>query len=261
MQHSANFYNGFMTENNQLPQITEQERRALAICGICKASQLAAVSRSALLADVQKATEHFPQEMQVLTEQRIDELIAASHTIQHELQDKDSTEQERAQETVTYERLAPHLVITHRRRRRQENLKEEQKTGFDKGHSIHNSWPLRTYISAFFAILFYVDILAWLVVPMLIFMGLLPDLNMKLALAVLIAAGLPYIVYAKYTKCPVCSMPILDRRHFSRNKYAHNFPILGHVFCTALYILFGFWFRCPACGTPQHLIRRHKHNR
>ncbi len=257
MQHSANF----MTENTQLPQITEQERRALAICGICKASQLAAVSRSALLADVQKATEHFPQEMQVLTEQRIDELIAASQRIDHESQDLTPAEPKITREAAPYERVAPHLVITHRKKHRQNEVDEEQRTGFDKGHSIHNSRPLRTYISAFFTILFYVDILAWITVPLIIFMGFLPELNTKLVLAVLIVGALPYITFAKHTQCPVCSMPILDRRHFSRNKHAHNCPILGHVFCTAMHILFCFWFRCPGCGTPQRLIRRRKHNR
>ena len=249
-----------MTENNQLPTITEQERKALAICGICKASQLAAVSRSALLADVQKATELFPQDMQVLTEQRIDELIAESQRINHEIEENAPSEQKVAQDADSYVRVAPRLAATHRRRSRQEVLREEQKIGYDKGRCIHNSRPLRTYFSALFTILFYVDILAWLSVPVLIFMGLLPELNEKLLLAVLIAGALPYICYAKHTRCSVCNMPILNRRHFSRNKHAHNFPILGHVFCTALSILFRFWFRCPACGTPQHLIHRHKHN-
>jgi hypothetical protein len=252
-----------MNENNYLQQISEQERKALAICGICKASQLATVSRDALLADIQKATEHFPQEMQVLTEHRLDEIIAESQRINNELLDRTEVEHKKTSDTDSYERVSPTLVITHRRRHKQDSVKEEQRTGFDKGHSIHNSRPLRTYISALFAILFYVDILAWLTVPLLIFMGLLPELNdmLTLVLVLLVAGALPYITYAKYTKCPVCSMPILNRRHFSRNKYAHNLPILGHVFCTSLFILFCFWFRCPACGTPQHLIRRHKHNR
>ena len=250
-----------MTENNQLPKATEQERKALAICGICKASQLAAVSRSALLADVQKATEHFPQEMQVLTERRIDELIAECQRIDRESQDGTQVEEKKTREEAPYKRVAPHLVITHRRKHRHEEVGEEQRTGFDKGHSIHNSRPLRTYMSAFFTILFYVDILAWITVPVLIFMGFLPELNTILLLAVLIAGALPYITYAKYTQCPVCSMPILNRRHFSRNKHAHNCPILGHVFSTALHILFCFWFRCPGCGTPQRIIRKHKQNR
>lgn len=261
MQHSANPPYGTMRENTYLQQISEQERKALAICGITKASQLTSVRRDALLADIQKATEHFPQEMQALTEQRIDEIIAESQRIENEIQDTAEVEPTEPKADSPYERAVPHLVVTHRRRHRQEKLREAQKTGFDKGHSIHNSWPLRTYISAFFAILFYVDILAWLVVPTLIFMGLLPELNDKLVLVLLVAGGLPYITYAMHTKCPVCSMPILNRQHFSRNKYAHKIPILGHVFCTSLYILFCFWFRCPACGTPQHLIRRHKHNR
>lgn len=250
-----------MNENNYLQQISERERKALAICGIYKASQLATVSRDALFADIQKAAEHFPQEMQVLTEHRLDEIIAESQSINSELPAGEEDKQKPTSEDGSYERISPHLVVTHRRRHRKENLKEEQRTGFDKGHSIHNSWPLRTYMSAIFTIMFYVDILAWLTVPLLIFMGLLPDLDIKLVLVVLAVGALPYITYAKYTKCPVCSMPILNRRHFSRNKYAHNLPILGHVFCTALIILFCFWFRCPACGTPQHLIRRHKRNR
>lgn len=249
-----------MPENNYLLQLNEQERQALAICGICKAEQLKEANRDVLFADVQKATEHFPQVMQVLTEQRIDEIIA-------ECQDKLQTEQEYAQirqeETksdVPFRRSSPELVVTHRKRRRDENLREVQKSGFDKAHCIHNIRPLRTYLSALFTILFYVDILAWLAVPLLIFMGLLPELNIMLVLVVLVTGVVPYITYAKYTKCPVCNMPILSRRHFSRNKYAHNCPILGYVFSTALHILFCFWFRCPGCGTPQHLIRRHKHN-
>lgn len=250
-----------MTDSNYLQQISEQERRALAICGISKADQLASISRDALLADIQKATEHFPQEMQVLTEQRLDEIIAQCKKTVNLLQDEPPTKQKATKEDTVYERVTPHLVVTHHRRSRQEALIEEQKNGFDKGRSIHNTRPLRTYLSAIFTILFYVDILAWIAVPLLIFMGFLPELNVKLVLGVLVAGALPYITLAKHTKCPVCSIPILSRRHFSRNKFAHNFPLLGHVFCTALHILFFCWFRCPGCGTPQHLIRRHRHNR
>lgn len=249
-----------MTDSNYLQQISEQERRALAICGISKAEQLVSISRDALLTDILKATEHFPQEMQVLTEQRLDEIIAQCKITSHEIQVETDTEQKPTKEVTAYERVNPRLVVTHHRRTRQGALREEQKNGYDKGRCIHNSRPLRTYLSAIFTILFYVDILAWITVPLLIFMGLLAELNAKLVLAVLVAGALPYIAYAKHTKCPVCSMPILNRRHFSRNKDAHNFPLLGHVFCTALHILFCFWFRCPGCGTPQHLIRRHKHN-
>lgn len=250
-----------MPENNYLLKFSEQERRALAICGICKADQLKSVNRDVLLADVQKATEHFPQEMQILTELRLDEIIAECKTTAPALLDEPPTEQNAPREDTVYERVSPRLVVTHHRRPRQETLREEQKNGFDKGHSIHNTRPLRTYLSAIFTILFYVDILAWIAVPLLIFMGFLPELNVKLVLGVLVAGALPYITHAKHTKCPVCGMPILNRRHFSRNKYAHNWPLLGFVFSTALHILFCLWFRCPSCGTPQHLIRRHKHNR
>ena len=55
-----------MTDSNYLQQISEQERRALAICGISKAEQLVSISRDALLTEVLKATEHFPQEMPLL---------------------------------------------------------------------------------------------------------------------------------------------------------------------------------------------------
>lgn len=251
-----------METPDYISTLPEAEQKALAVCGIYKSAQFSSVSIKALLGDLHQAREYFPEHMRPLSDSRLREIyrVAINDPIENDDSDLPMREDKAPDESEKPDRY-PQLVVSHRSQASRKHTKSiingsDIVEGIhDKAHCINTGRPLRLYIGAWCVILFYLDLIAWFVIPSLMLTGIL-ELNPILVIAGLVAGAVPYFLIARRATCTVCNMRVYDRRNFPKNRYAHNIPLLGHVFSTALHIIFCMWFRCPACGTPQKLIRR-----
>ena len=237
-------------------ELTEPEQQALAVCGIYTAEQMAAIDLGSLLHDIQLAKEHFPEVMAELREERVRELYR--HLIGEPTepgQQATPTTPDRDSGDLTIRKL-PKLSPRGSRKRRRSSLTSNLKSLHDKEHCIHNTRPLKVYLSAWFTVLFYADILAWLTIPPLMLVGLIPEINAKLVIAALAIPAVPYLLSGRRACCSICQVPLFPLRRYTHNRFAHSFPLLGISLPTALHVIFCLWFRCPACGSPQRLLRR-----
>lgn len=246
-----------MNTQDYISTLNEAEQRALAICGITKAAQLATCRYAALCVDAEQAREFFPEEMAVLTQERLQSIFRTAaeqmgvpaepaEIPQQSRQNQDASPdtETRATSGVTLSR-APHAKSKFDRR-------------YSKAHCIPCRQPVRTYLSALLVVLFYLDCAAWLIVPILLYLGLLPTDNATLVLTALALPPVLYFVVCPGTSCTVCKVLYITKRGFAYSRHAHNWPLLGTPLSTALHILLFLWFHCPACGTPQSLFRRRK---
>lgn len=250
-----------MNEHNYLDTLPEKERTALAICGISKDNQLRRISLSNVLADVKLAAENFPEEMAALSEERIREIYQSCN--QEEAIDPEETRPEpSAKVDDIAQRQIPKLVLARRGSSKKNRSSSQPRTGeelHNKAHCIHCARPLKVYFSAWFTLLFYLDLLAWIVLPILFLLELLPEVRPMIIIAALIGGVLPFFLVARRANCAVCNINIFILRRFSESQYAHKFPLLNRNVSTALHIILFLWYRCPGCGTPQHLMRRRRH--
>ena len=239
--------------------LSTSEQQALAICGITKASQLSKCGLASLLGDVAKARELFPEQMSSLSDERLTE-IYRSVCGTDEQAEEEAKRDESCISEEGFTRISPQLVVSRRYRQRRINKEQDKEYNIEalhkKNHSVHCVSPLRIYFSAWVTILLYIDIAAWFIVPALFMVGLLPPFNPYI---IIVGLLLPLILFwqiSRNARCTVCNVHIFTLRKFGINRYAHNWPIFGRLLSTSLHIIFRLWFRCPACGTPQAIMRR-----
>lgn len=247
-----------MKEDKHLDTLTEEERNALAICGITKDAQLRKLPLSSILADISLAAENFPAEMAALPEQRIKEIYQLCNQEAEIVQEvKRPVHSDRIDDIA--ERQIPTLVLARRGSSRKKRSSSSPRTSdelHNKAHCIHCARPIKIYFGAWFTLLFYLDLVAWIVLPLLFMLELLPAVSAKLLIATLVAGLLPFFLISRGARCSVCNINIFMLRSFSENQYAHSLPLLNRNIATALHIITFLWYRCPGCGTPQHLLRR-----
>ncbi|MBR3925935.1 MAG: hypothetical protein IKJ58_04140 [Akkermansia sp.] len=247
-----------MKEDKHLDTLSAEERNALAICGITKDAQLRKIPLSSILTDVSMAAENFPAEMAALPEQRIEEIYQLCN--QEEVIDSEEKRpvlSDRIDDIA--QRRIPTLVLARRgssKKSRSSSTSRTSKELHNKSHCIHCARPIRIYFSAWFTLLFYLDLVAWIVLPLLFLLELLPVVSAKLIIAALVAGLLPFFFVARGARCSVCNINIFILRSFSESQYAHKLPLLNRNISTALHIILFLWYRCPGCGTPQHILRR-----
>lgn len=243
-------------------QLSEPERQALAVCGIYKAEQLAEVGLKALLRDIELASECFPEQMSALSEKRLKELFSAVTGTTGVTETPTNEEPKEPTDETGVNRELPKLIpLRHSSsKKKKKPTSKTHKELHDKSHCVHCTHPLRIYIGAWLTLLFYIDILAWLTIPALLLMGVLPEMNAKLVIAGLLLPALPFIFTCRKAKCSVCNIAIYPLRRYTHNRFAHNFLFFGTALSTALHVICFLWFRCPGCGTPQRLLRK-KRNR
>ncbi len=242
-------------------QLSEAEQRAFAICGITNIDQIGAVGVEQLLRDVSHAKEIFPEEMAVLTPERLSEILKVKPQEQESTVVEPPKDFERTS-NLLFPRSAPVLTLSrHQHRKRKKGQAASPAEHHSKSHSIHCAHPVRVYFCSWAVVLFYVDLLAWLIIPPLIILGVLPDLQAEYTVAALAILILPYFITVGKTRCSVCNMQIFSLRGYTRNGHAHKFPLLGVSLPTALHIIFFLWFRCPNCGTPQKLSGKRRSRR
>lgn len=128
-------------------------------------------------------------------------------------------------------------------------------------NAVHSTHPIAVYLGAWATILLVLDVCATIIIPTLIILGFELNINIK-TVGIAIAAGcaLPYFCLTSRAMCSVCRISIYSFKKYSHNRQAHWMPLLGCALPTALHVAFRFWFRCPACGTPQKLFRRTRHH-
>ncbi len=128
-------------------------------------------------------------------------------------------------------------------------------------NAVHNTHPIALYLGAWATILLVLDVCAIIIVPTLIILGF--DLNVNIRTTGFAIAGgcaLPYFLLSARALCSVCRIKVFSFKKYSHNREAHWMPLLGCALPTALHVAFRFWFRCPACGTPQKLYRHTRHH-
>lgn len=247
-----------MNETDYIATLSEAERKALAICGISKDSQLAACSLPRLLADLQKAREFFAEEVEAMPDTRLTEIY---HTVCRDArQDSEAPTGENITTPDSNARQCPTLVVSRRHKRGSAHKhgagEPDIESMHDKKHCIHCIRPGKIYLAAWSVILLYLDLAAWFILPALMLLGIIPLYNPIIIIPALILPVLIFVVCSGGANCTVCNVKVFSLRKFGYNRYAHNWPLVGQLLPTALHVIFCLWYRCPACGTPQSLLRR-----
>lgn len=131
---------------------------------------------------------------------------------------------------------------------------------YDYHNAVHNTHSVAVYLGAWATILFVLDICTILIIPILIILGFDIQIDIRgVGIYLAIAAAMPYLCLNSRAVCSVCRIGIFSFKKYSHNRQAHWMPLLGCALPTALHVAFRFWFRCPACGTPQKLFHRPRH--
>lgn len=251
-----------MEEYDVISTLSDAERKALSICGIVKSEQLLTCSMEALCRDASQAREFFPEDMAALPEERLLAIIRSAGNRQTEppkLTPAQPTEEgtETADSKPHPQQHKPAASVSDEHHHSAEKKAAEPD---GKRRCIHCSHPFGVYMGAWATVLLYIDIVAWVVVPPMLMLEILPEFPAIIVLAILALPIFMYCVLSRAAVCTVCNVKVFSMRSFTLNKHAHNYFLLGRKLSTALHVIFCLWFRCPVCGTPQALLKR-KHHR
>ena len=77
-------------------------------------------------------------------------------------------------------------------------------------------------------------------------------------LVVFVIIGLMHFSATLRTRCRVCSCQFFRMRRCDKHRLAHNLPLMGYSFATALHLILFKWMRCMYCGTAIRLRPRLK---
>lgn len=267
-------------DNPLLSSLSSDERASLALCGVTRDVQLSRNSAAALWRDLEQSRELFPERSCTLTQEKLERLCRqAAAAYPDEAGDEDipvpeptSTEQEADElNLIRHNRSYPTFRPIRRSRRSRKHAqgspdtqadgeKDDDVRMSDKRHCVHGRHSLATWLGAWATLLLVADMVAFLCIPIAVFMGgTLPFSVQQCAIIALICA-LPWFCFVGTARCAVCSMKTFSFRRYVHSKNAHRVPLLGIVIPTALHVAFLGWYRCPACGTPQKLFRRRRHS-
>lgn len=245
-------------------ELSQAEREELALCGITTAQQLERCSVATLMSDLENLKSFFPDREMVLSEARVRDIC---------IEEVEKSETENELVIVRQER-SPSSQFRHKKNLREEILKKREEAEAERHrkaqarhlspmeklermhglsshfHAVRCSHPVRAYVGAWATLLLIVPFFALLIIPAMLLTGHIDGgkpLYFGLGFASLV---LPWLLVARRAECGVCHIPLFKFGNYPHNKDAHHLPFLGYTFTTALHIIFLFWFRCPACGTP-----------
>ena len=263
-----------MEHKDYIASLPETERKVLAVCGISKAEQLSRISPERLFAEMEQARQLFGEdELPALSQERLQEIYKHCAELMGNTQPEQKPQKKTEEED--FARNMPELKLRNKNRHRKvedsetagtvqemthDEAEKRKKHLISKSGAIRCTHPLRTLLSALLLIWMYVAIIGAIAYTAGLLLGMIKNATALIPTALFISAVLPYLLIVRKTKCSVCNMPSLSMANYPRNKFAHHFPLLGYTLPTALHIIFFWWYRCPACGTPQKLIKK-KHHR
>ena len=268
--------------------LPEAEQKALSLCGITDARQLAKISPQALLRELEQARSIFQGDIpdSLLNEARLAELCAAAAQATSTF--PDTAEQE--SEMLAAERVRPNVTVYGARPQHRDEdffvrhqptesafLKDIKQTRdpvtnldparAERGKSMRFSTircghPVVVYVGAFATIMLIpaaliVITLLWQVVTQ---GNTLPPERLGIGMAVVLVILAFYFLMNFHARCTVCHIHIFSLRKYPRNKYAFRIPLLGYSISTALRVFFTLKFSCPACGTKLKLAGHNKHH-
>ena len=271
-----------------LSTLSEAEQKALSLCGITDARQLAKISPQALRQELEQARSIFQGDIpdSLLDEAHLAELCTAASQATSTF--PDTAEQE--SEILAAERIRPNVTVYGARPQQGNDdffvrhqptesafLKDIKQTKdpvtnldpakAERGKSMRFSTircghPITIYVGAFATILL---IPAGLIVLALLWQvvtqgSTLPPERLGAGMGVVLLILVFYFIMNYHARCTVCHIHIFSLRKYPRNKYAFRIPLLGYSLSTALRIFFTLKFTCPACGTKLKLSGHNKHH-
>lgn len=261
-----------MDKEDYISTLPQAEQKALSVCGIYKARQLRSISFTTLYSDMLQAAEYFPDDIKLISKERLAEICEHAGMLpEEEKPGQPETQPQQQIETVDtdFERTLPPLERKHGTRHRSPHKTDSNtidltkvkpdnsgKKGADKSGAICNTHPFRTLFSALVQVWLVCSMVLFVITATRLILGMEKGVTFNHLIILFLSGVLPYILYTRKTKCPVCNMSLFTLQNYTRNKYAHKLPVLGYSVATALHIIFFFWFRCPACGTAQKLFKR-----
>lgn len=241
-----------MEKPDFLTTLSDAERNALSICGITKGEQLRLCSRLDIARDFREAEKYFPEEMAAISSERLQEILRLEYEYRGAVEvPPDQTEEKPPPR--------PQAALPQSTATKSAHAASKKATAPDgKQRCIHCTNAFSIYAGAWSVVLLYIDIAAWVIVPVLLMLEIIefshfPGIVIPAILALPIFT---YAVLSRFSICAVCKANVFSMRAISRNKHAHNYFLLGRKLSTALHVIFCLWFRCPVCGTPQNLLKR-----
>ncbi len=267
-------------DNPLLSSLSPDERASLSLCGITRDVQLSRSSAAALWRDLEQSRELFPERTCSLTREKLEHLCQqAAAAYPDSAVEEDSpasepttaTQEEDELNLIRHHRSYPTFRPVRRSRRSRKRAQDSpdatsdgEKEGStrmsDKRHCVHGRHSLSTWLGAWATLLLVVDLLAFLCLPIAVFMGVALPFSVQQCGIIALICALPWLCFLGSARCAVCSMKVFSFRRYVHSKNAHRLPLLGIVIPTALHVAFLGWYRCPACGTPQKLFRRRRHS-
>ena len=274
-----------------LSTLPEAEQKALTLCGITDARQLAKISPQALRQELEQARSFFQGDIpdSLLDEAHLAELCANASQATSTF--PDTAEQE--SEMLATNRIRPNVTVYGAQPQQRDDeffvrhqptesafLKDIKQTKApvtnldpakaERGKSMRFSTircghPVVVYVGAFATIMLIpaaliVLVLLWQVVTQ---GNTLPPERLGTGMAIVLVILAFYFLMNYHARCTVCHIHIFSLRKYPRNKYAFRIPLLGYSISTALRVFFTLKFSCPACGTKLKLggHSRHRHHR
>ena len=236
-------------------QLSENEKEELSLCGITSFEQLMATDIPRICAELKQARQFFPARTFTLTEEKLQIFLT-----------------ECASKQKAGESAARHILDDVPRKgtslptsglhqmRTDDDADSDEFSRMNRHQSVLHS-PVRSnhpWIAVFAAlsnILLMVPALTIIALPWYLYSVEKIQMNqLELIAALVILPCVPYLIYARLATCPVCHMRIFRYHHYTRNRAAHCWPLLGYNLSTALHLIFRAFYVCPACGTPVKLL-------
>ena len=136
-----------------------------------------------------------------------------------------------------------------------QKLAEEEKAHnlTSKNYAIRCLRPYSIYLGSWAALLAIVSFAVFISIPLIALVFTFP-FPFYHVMGAVFAFVIPYVILLPKATSSVFRLLVLLFRNYPHNRAAHKCPFLGYTISTALHIITLFWYRCPACGTPQKLF-------
>ncbi len=255
---------------NRIVHLTAEHRELLDILGVNSPSTLARYNAEQLLDDLRLANTHFERNLPLPDERLVEEWIAQAQTI---VREETAVPQEQETGAVKETDNLPNRlggkalpVLTHHKRTPAASHRKAKEETADRSVSerymhprgIRHTTPVRTWLGAVIAILFWLCGLS--LIFLLPYILLFNHMLMRWHIMAFAFIGLIlflYLIVSFRCRCSVCKIRIFSWQRYVRNRKMHTIWGLGRVVPTALHVLLFKWFRCPSCGTAQRLRNPH----
>lgn len=113
--------------------------------------------------------------------------------------------------------------------------------------------PLKMILAAFFAIVFQLSFVVFLVVMALFALEKMDAREYWWLAVICPVAGLFYLIFANQARCRVCGQKEFLPSGAHKHVKTHRFLFFGPIFSTAVHLLTFKWIHCMFCGTAVRI--------